>query len=241
MAQLDAFMMFKAARDGTTIKGESHDLRYGLATSMINVLADRALSYDDAFEIEAFTFEGHAEDPKRHTNQSDLYMGYTGLPSGDKRPHFRTFRVVKEMDYASADLFKAWCARSEFPRAKIVLRKAAGQHLPVGMAPAMPLPFLEFRFLNVYIDSVTWEIAGHELVPRESFTFSCDAMEVSYIPQLSPISMAESMGGAAATAAAMMAGLGNVMRINIKGFNVKEDRPWSSESGLTTLLNTVGS
>jgi type VI protein secretion system component Hcp len=233
MAQIDAFMMFKGGTKGITIKGESRDLRYGFgsALNVVNALADRGLTYDDAFEVINFRFDGDSE--AKATADEGEKDAFRKMPGELARAQFRVLKVEKQIDSATPDLFLAWCKRAKFDRAKIILRKSGGVHLPLGPVSNMPLAFLELRFLNVFIEGLEWDLPGSEMLPRETVRFSCEAMEVSYIPQLAPMvgDVANPLGG-----------MGNPFRINIKGWNIAHNDNWSSESGLTTArINAVGS
>lgn len=170
---IDGFL--ELIRHGQPVPGETLDKTFS---------AKRAMSIT-GFTV--WTLENEIEDeapPSSVSDNSDSKWGQASLGSPKARstepkkcPIF--FRITKEVDLASAELYLAYCKHADtqadepFDLAKVSIRKAGGAH---------PLVFLVLEFGKVYVAS--YQVSSNpDRLPVETISFTCRSCKIQYRPQ----------------------------------------------------------
>jgi type VI protein secretion system component Hcp len=147
---LDGFLELLQKNGTAAVKGETTDAKFrGKGMKLVS------------FELKA---------------QQDLSSERSSDPEDSK---LFTFSVTKELDYATPDLFKAYCLfwddhKITWDKARVTLRKAAG-----GQA----VEYLVFEFQDVYVKD--WSLDGKdgEDMPEEDVEFCFRTLQFNYWPQ----------------------------------------------------------
>jgi type VI secretion system secreted protein Hcp len=96
----------------------------------------------------------------------------TGRTRGGGRTSFSDMSVVKKVDAASPNLYLACASGKHYPTATLQIRKA-------GEGPA---PYMEYRFENVRISSVSVSHSAGHAEPVEEVTLSYGKIVWTYTP-----------------------------------------------------------
>jgi type VI protein secretion system component Hcp len=97
----------------------------------------------------------------------------------EKKKYPITFKVTKEIDQASPELYLAYCKNADlltsqpFDTAKVTLRKAGGKN---------KLVYLVLEFSKVRVKSYSVSAEGEKL-PVETVNFNCTAVKLQYRSQ----------------------------------------------------------
>lgn len=157
-----------------SVEGESQDPDFPGAIEIISFEMGSSSAFDDRddyYEVDpAMSIGGLFGD----FNEEDAPEPPAALEDHDACQ----FTVEKLLDYASPDLFEAWCLNEggygEFQKATISLRKATG-------AKTREV-FLEFVFTDIKVNEYKLSI-GSDGVPKETVKFSFRKVRMSYRPQ----------------------------------------------------------
>jgi len=148
-----AFDTYLLIDGGTKVKGETSATGLTPATGW----------------IEIYSFSWGASNP------TTVSPGRGGLAAG--RVSISSFNVMKKTENSSADLFSACCNGQHYPKAQVVMRKAAG-------ADGKQAIFLQYDFTDVMVESIQWSgSSGGDDTPSESCSFAFAAVKVSYSKQ----------------------------------------------------------
>lgn len=139
----------------------------GNLTGMGNANQPKGESKDKthAHWLELKTFEFGAENPTT--------IGSATGGAGAGKFKLNPFKITKDVDTSSPNLYMACAAGAHFPIVKLSIRKAGGQQSD----------YLTYEFAMVYVTSISWSGGGGEEAPEESVEFVYGAMGVMYTPQ----------------------------------------------------------
>jgi type VI secretion system secreted protein Hcp len=127
---------------------------------------DKEFSKKGAFEIHSFSFGA--------SNHSTI--GSQSGGGGTGKVSISSFNIMKQSDKASRQLFLACCKGDHFEEATVTLRKATGQ--------GQQVPFLTYKFEEVFVDSIQWSGSGSGgQTPEESVSFSFGKLSIAYSAQ----------------------------------------------------------
>jgi len=116
--------------------------------------------------FEVFSFSWGASNP------TTVGTGKTGLAAG--KVSVSSFNVMKKSENASPLLFGACCNGQHYKKAKVVMRKAAGEG-------GKQMIFLEYDFDDVMVESIQWSgSSGGDVTPTESLSFAFAKVSIQY-------------------------------------------------------------
>jgi type VI secretion system secreted protein Hcp len=119
--------------------------------------------------IEVYSFSLGASNP------TTVSPGKGGLSAG--RVSVSSFNIMKKTEMSSCDLFSACCVGQTYPKATVILRKAAGKSNKQQV-------FLQYDFTGVMVESIQWSgSSGGDDTPSESVSFAFATIKVSYNKQ----------------------------------------------------------
>jgi len=140
------------------------------------------MAYDAYLKIDGIKGESKADKMKDTIDlqsfkwgaNNPTTMGKGGGAAGGKVA-LSSFNFRKRTDVASPKLFEACCNGTHIKEATLTLRKAGGKEA---------LNYLEYKFSDLFIDSVQWEGAqGGDETPMEAVSFAFAKVQITYTEQ----------------------------------------------------------
>ena len=128
---------------------------------------DATMKDKKAFEIYSFSLGG----------SNPVTIGSAGGGSAGGKVSLSSFNVMKKTDKGSPSLFATCCEGNHYPKATVILRKAAG-------ASNKQSVFLQYDFEEVFVESIQWSgSSGGDDSPTESVSFAYGKITMVYSAQ----------------------------------------------------------
>ncbi len=174
---VDGFLQITDTTDSGeeySVEGESQDPDFQKAIELTSFEMGSTSGFDENDEAEEIDPEyfigGLFGEPNEFTPPDE--------PADFEDHDACEFAVEKLLDYASPDLFEAWCLSEaglgEFQKAIVSLRKATGANTRE--------VYIKFVFTDVKVNEYRLSI-GSDGVPKETVKFSFRKLSMSYRPQ----------------------------------------------------------
>lgn len=89
----------------------------------------------------------------------------------------KEFKIDKQVDNASPQLFMALCSGDTYDKVTVAVRKASGG------SKASATPYLQYVFAQVFVTNISTSLGSSDDFPKESVTFEYAASQITYTPQ----------------------------------------------------------